>query len=117
MMDIVAARVYDQDQPAGYRVLVDRVWPRGLTKAAVAHDEWLVEVAPSAELRKWFAHDGEKWEAFVEKYRAELAAHDTELRRLRALAKGGTLVLLYSARDRDRNQAVALKEILEGTTL
>lgn len=112
-MLIEIRRVYD-DNPdtAGYRVLVDRIWPRGVSKASLELNEWCRDVAPSHELRKWFGHDPQKWNEFRRRYREELADHDDDLERLREIAKDETLILLYSARDVEQNQARALLEIL-----
>ncbi len=96
----------------GRRVLVDRVWPRGIRKEAAAVDLWLKDVAPSTELRKWFGHDPERWTEFRRRYRAELAKHPEALAELRRLAQSGTLTLVYGARDPLHNQAVVLRELL-----
>ena len=97
----------------GQRVLVDRLWPRGVKKADLAHDLWLKEIAPSNELRKWFAHDPARWAAFRQRYAAELDANPQAVARLRSLAQAGPVTLLFSAKDEARNQAVALKLYLE----
>jgi uncharacterized protein YeaO (DUF488 family) len=97
----------------GYRVLVDRLWPRGLTKAKAHVDLWLKEVAPSTELRKWFGHEPEKWAEFQKRYRAEMKNDALEnLRRLEKQHKKVTL--LYGAKSDERNQAVALLNLLRG---
>jgi uncharacterized protein YeaO (DUF488 family) len=96
----------------GQRFLVDRLWPRGLTKAAVSVDAWLKEVAPSTELRQWFAHDPVKWPAFGERYRRELAAHPEVLTLLLEAARAGPITLVYGAKDEHRNAAVVLREFL-----
>lgn len=96
----------------GTRVLVDRVWPRGLTKAKAAIDQWMKDVAPSTELRQWFGHDPERWTEFRRRYRAELARRPDLLKELRAIARDGRLTLVYSARDEQHNQAVVLRERL-----
>lgn len=109
-------RVYDT--PAaddGYRVLVDRLWPRGLAKDAAQVDLWLKEIAPSDALRKWFAHDPEKWEAFQTRYFAELDENDAALDALRAQMKRGRVTLLYAAKDDAHNNAVALRTYLTQT--
>lgn len=107
-------RVYD---PAGaddgYRVLVDRVWPRGMSKREARIDEWLREVAPSSELRRWFGHDPERWQAFVRRYHAELDQRPETVSRLRELAASAGVTLCFAARDREHNNAVALKAYLE----
>jgi len=112
-MDIRIKRVYDPADPNdGVRVLVDRVWPRGLRKEAVGADLWLKDVAPSTSLRTWFGHDPAKWEAFKARYFAELADQAGAVAQLLDAAANGTVTLLYSARDTEHNQAVALKEYL-----
>jgi uncharacterized protein YeaO (DUF488 family) len=113
MADIKTKRVYEEDDPDdGYRVLVDRVWPRGLKKERVAADLWLKEVAPSSDLRKWFGHDPAKWEEFKDRYFAELDGRQDPVTKLLEQAKQGRVTLLYSARDTEHNQAVALREYL-----
>ncbi len=97
----------------GFRVLVERLWPRGLSKAEVAVDLWLKEVAPSPELRKWFGHDPLKWEKFCQKYWAELAQNGEALEQLRQKEHQGDLTLVYGSRDEEHNAAVALKRYLE----
>jgi uncharacterized protein YeaO (DUF488 family) len=97
----------------GVRVLVDRLWPRGLAKRQVAADVWLKDAAPSDALRRWFGHDPRRWESFRAKYRAELAQRADILQRLDGLRHRGPLTLVYSARDEARNQAVVLREVLE----
>ncbi|MGL4284999.1 MAG: DUF488 domain-containing protein [Phreatobacter sp.] len=115
-MQVSVRRVYDPAEPAdGRRILVDRVWPRGLSKDKAALDAWMRDVAPSSELRRWFNHLPERWEAFKERYRAELAAQPAALEALRGLASKQHVTLLFGARDAVHNQAVALKEILEST--
>lgn len=110
-----ARRVYEPASPDdGRRVLVDRVWPRGLTKADAAIDEWLREVAPSTELRRWFGHDPARWDEFVRRYHAELDARREALAPLLDAARTQTVTLCFSARDREHNNAVALKAWLEG---
>lgn len=96
----------------GRRVLVDRLWPRGLAKARAGIDLWLKAVAPSTELRKWFAHDPAKWTEFQKRYRAELKGNPA-LAELQALARDEHVTLLYAARDEMHNEAVVLKRILE----
>lgn len=107
-------RVYEA--PAdddGYRVLIDRLWPRGLSKETARIDLWLKELAPSTELRKWFAHDPEKWDAFRERYFAELESQDEVLDALRAQMRRGRVTLLYGAKDEQHNNAVALQIYLK----
>ena len=97
----------------GYRVLVDRLWPRGVSKEKADLDLWLKEVAPSAELRKWFEHDDSKWTEFVKRYRTELDSNPawTELKEI--VAEHDMTTLLYGARDTADNEAVALAEFLD----
>ncbi|MGM0584343.1 MAG: DUF488 domain-containing protein [Pseudomonadota bacterium] len=110
---IEIARVHDDPQQTrGARLLVDRVWPRGVSKAALRHDDWIREVAPSTELRKWFGHDPARWEAFREKYRTELDARPEVVERCLGWVRRGPVTLLFAARDRERNQAVALRDYL-----
>lgn len=112
-MPLRIKRVYDP--PAtddGYRVLVDRIWPRGLSKDVAQIDEWLKDVAPSTALRKWFGHDPEKWKEFLRRYFRELDAKPVAVTRLRTLARGQRVTLLFAAQDIDHNNAVALKAYL-----
>ncbi len=112
-MLISIARVYDTtDKPKGYRVLVDRLWPRGISKEALPLDEWCKDVAPSNELRKWFGHKPERWDSFRVKYLHELKEKHECLRSLRAVAQKRPLILLYAARDPDKNNAVIIREAL-----
>jgi uncharacterized protein YeaO (DUF488 family) len=106
-------RVYDPPaEEDGTRVLVDRVWPRGITKERAAADVWLKEIAPSTALRKRFGHDPQKWATFQADYRAELDANEENVRRLAELAAEGTVTLVYGARDTTHNQAAVLKEYM-----
>jgi uncharacterized protein YeaO (DUF488 family) len=108
-------RVYEKPSPKdGLRILVDRLWPRGLTKARAAVTLWLKDVAPSTELRKWFGHDPAKWGQFQARYRKELGEKTDALDRLRQKSKEDTVTLLYGARDEQHNEALVLKSILEG---
>jgi uncharacterized protein YeaO (DUF488 family) len=91
---------------------VDRLWPRGLTKADAAIDRWLKEVAPSTELRRWFGHDPERWREFRRRYAIELKQHTAELDEIRELAHKGPVTLLYGARDEQHNDAVVLMDVL-----
>ncbi len=113
-MTISIKRVYDAPSPDdGYRVLVDRLWPRGLTKERAAADVWLRDIGPSNDLRKWYGHDVARWPEFRERYRAELASRPAPLQELRAIAsEHGTVTLLYGAKDEEHNQAVVLAEVL-----
>lgn len=97
----------------GFRVLVDRLWPRGVKKEDARIDLWMKEIAPSTELREWFGHDPERWDEFRRRYRAELADHKDDLKVLRDKAGEGSLTLIFAAKDVDRNNAVVLKEALE----
>lgn len=109
-------RVYDPPGPEdGRRVLVDRVWPRGLRKDEAALDEWLKDIAPSTSLRKWFGHDPARWDEFQTRYLAELERPEARgaLDRLAAQARSGTVTLLFGARDERRNQAVVIRQVLE----
>jgi len=107
-------RVYDAVDPVnGRRFLVDRLWPRGIKKEALALDNWLKEVAPSDELRLWFDHDPQKWSLFQQRYREELNAKPQSWQPLLMAANKGDITLVYSAYDRDHNNAVVLKAFLE----
>jgi len=108
-------RIYDEDGggKGGMRVLTDRLWPRGITKERAALDLWLKEIAPSTELRQWFHHEPEHWEEFRRRYLLELKDNPA-VAELRALVAKGPVLLLYGARDAEHNQAVVLKEYLEG---
>ena len=106
-------RIYDPSAPDdGRRVLVDRLWPRGLAKEAARIDEWLKEIAPSDALRTWFGHDPARWEEFRKRYREELKGHVEPLERLRAETEKGTVTILFAAKDTAHNNAVVLKELL-----
>src|SRR5579864_4276078 len=108
-------RAYEDPAPAdGERILVERLWPRGLTKERAAVDLWLKDVAPSPELRKWFGHDPARWEQFQERYRRELGKQEDAVRLLKQKAKQGSVTLVYAARDEEHNGAVALKRFLQG---
>ena len=96
----------------GTRVLVDRLWPRGISKKAARIDLWLREIAPSAELRKWFNHDPAKWAQFRQKYSRELDANGAVVDQLRELLRRGTVTLVYGAKDEEHNDAVALRDYL-----
>lgn len=107
-------RIYDSaNEDDGYRVLMDRLWPRGLSKGNAKIDLWMKDIAPSTELRKWFHHDPDKWEEFQELYKEELSNNKDLLDQLLKLEKDNNkLTLLYSAKDRERNQAVVLLQLL-----
>ncbi len=112
-------RIYlEADPDDGYRILTDRLWPRGISKDKAKLDEWNKEIAPSAELRIWFAHKADRFQEFALRYRSELQEKLEELERIRLIAKKGELTLLYGAKDSEHNQAVVLLEVLqEQTTL
>ena len=111
---IKVKRIYDPPvRTDGKRVLVDRLWPRGIRKDAAKIDLWLRDIAPSSGLRKWFGHDPEKWTLFRERYARELEAKADMVGQLRSAAKKGTVTLLFSAKDEERNNAVALKAYIE----
>ena len=97
----------------GLRVLVDRLWPRGVSKEESNLDRWEKDLAPSNELRKWFGHDPARWEEFLRRYRAELTGKEELLAELRQEATDGTVTLLYAAKDEEHNNAVALKRYIE----
>jgi uncharacterized protein YeaO (DUF488 family) len=114
--EIRIQRVYDADKPSiGKRILVDRVWPRGLKKEALHLDAWMRELGPSDELRKWFGHDPTRWDEFQRRYRAELAQPEQQARldEIEKLALEGPVTLLYGARDEEHNQAVVIQSVLE----
>ncbi|HWK99423.1 MAG TPA: DUF488 domain-containing protein [Parapedobacter sp.] len=114
MGEIKLKRVYETpSREDGYRVLVDRLWPRGQRKDAAQLDEWNKDIAPSSELRKWFDHQPARFDAFATKYREELAEKKADLDRLRDIAKTKLVTLLYAAKDERHNQAVVLKQVLE----
>ena len=113
-MSLQVKRVYTTPQPDdGLRILVDRLWPRGLAKEAAAVDEWVKECAPSVELRRWFAHERAKWNEFKRKYFAELKRKEDLLAPIRASSKKGRVTLLFGASDTECNNAVALMEYLK----
>jgi uncharacterized protein YeaO (DUF488 family) len=107
-------RVYDKPAKAdGRRVLVDRIWPRGLTKQEARIDEWLTEIAPSTKLRKWFRHDPARWNEFKKRYAAELDDRREQMERLARESHKRTVTLLFGAKDVEHNNAVALKKYIE----
>lgn len=106
-------RIYEESvEDDGRRVLVDRLWPRGLTKKRAKLDAWLKDIAPSTALRLWFRHDPGKWPGFVKRYKKELVGKKEDLRALKQAAERENLTLLYASRDRKRNEAAVLKDIL-----
>jgi uncharacterized protein YeaO (DUF488 family) len=107
-------RVYENPaEDDGERILVERLWPRGMTKLQALIDLWLKEIAPSTELRRWFAHDPQKWDEFRQRYRKELKDKGETIRLLKRKAKAGTITLVYAARDEAHNGALVLKEFLQ----
>lgn len=114
MKTIQIKRVYDAPSESdGYRVLVDRIWPRGISKEEANLDEWNKDLAPSTELRKWFDHDPEKFDDFSNKYKKELKDRADVLKQLFQRARDQKVTLLYGAKDTEHNQAVVLKKVLE----
>jgi uncharacterized protein YeaO (DUF488 family) len=111
-IDVHVKRIYDPPGPGdGYRVLIDHVWPRGVSRERAQLDKWARELAPSDDLRRWFAHDPERFEEFRTRYRAELADRPTVLELTRR-ASEGRVTIIYAARDRQHNNAVVLAEVL-----
>jgi uncharacterized protein YeaO (DUF488 family) len=107
-------RVYDSESPAdGKRILVDRLWPRRIRKEEIKIDEWLKDIAPSDELRRWFAHDPAKWEEFKRRYFQELNDKKKLIEELKNQAAGRTITFLFSAKDTEHNNAIALRELIE----
>jgi uncharacterized protein YeaO (DUF488 family) len=114
-MTIRVKRVYEEPaEEDGYRVLVDRLWPRGLAKDRAHLDEWRRELGPSDELRRWFGHDPARWEEFIARYHAELDGQQEAVAALAERACRGTLTLLYATKDEEHNNAVALRRYIEG---
>ena len=108
-------RAYDRPTAGdGTRVLIDRLWPRGVTKADAAIDQWIKDLAPSTALRKWFGHDPARWQEFRRRYAAEVREHPEMLNRLRTMARRGTITLVFSAHDELHNDAVVLRDLLLG---
>ena len=97
----------------GARILVDRVWPRGVSKVDLQIEEWAKDVAPSTELRKWFGHDPERWDEFQERYRAELADRHDQVAPILERTRSGRVTLVYGAHDEEHNQAVVLRTVIE----
>ncbi|KAA6447610.1 DUF488 domain-containing protein [Bacillus swezeyi] len=116
-MPIILQRIYHENpQSEGRRILIDRVWPRGISKEKAKLDDWMKEIAPSPDLRKWFDHDPKKFAAFQQAYKDEIkqdALKQAKLKELRDMAREENLTLLYGAKDEVHNHAVVLKEILE----
>ena len=113
-MKLKLKRVYEEPtQEDGTRILVDRLWPRGLTKERARVDLWFKEIAPSNELRKWFAHDPAKWPEFKARYKAELKHNGSQLTLLKQTIIRGPATLLYGAKDTEHNEAVVLQQLLD----
>jgi uncharacterized protein YeaO (DUF488 family) len=113
-LKIKIKRVYeDVANNDGYRILVDKIWPRGVKKEDAKLDEWNKDLAPSDELRKWFDHDPDKFDEFSERYKKELKDQKKEQERIKEISKDKRICLLYGAKDEKNNQAVVLKEVLE----
>ena len=110
---ITIKRVYEETPSKGTKVLVERLWPRGVKKVDLDYDEWLKDVAPSTGLRKWFSHDPAKYQEFQRRYHKELDDHPEAWQPILAAARKGTVTLLYSSHDTEHNNAVALKRYLE----
>lgn len=116
LLTITIKRIYDQSAPEdGFRVLVDRQWPRGVSQEAAQIDLWLGDIAPSPSLRKWFNHDPNRWDGFLDRYFVELDASSQVVTELFQQAAGRNITLLFAAKDIRHNHAVALKMYLEGT--
>jgi len=109
-------RIYEEPEKSdGFRILVDRLWPRGVSKERAQIDEWLKDIAPSTELRKWFNHDPKKWVAFKKKYKTELKEGREYLEKIKTLEKKHkTLTILYGAKDEEHNEAVVILDVLKG---
>ena len=111
--DVKLRRIYDPPSPQdGYRVLVDRIWPRGVSREDASINLWLKEIAPSFALRKWFAHDAAKWAEFLTRYQSELEQNQDAVAELEHTMREGQVTLLYAARDEEHNNAVALRHYL-----
>lgn len=114
MAEISIKRIYEKpDEDDGYRVLIDRIWPRGISKENAKLNEWKKDIAPSNELRKWFNHEPELYPEFNKRYREELSSQGEAISELLKIARSQKLTLLYGAKDESHNQAVVLKEVLE----
>jgi uncharacterized protein YeaO (DUF488 family) len=111
---ITIRRIYEESGPEErYKVLIDRLWPRGISKEKASWDEWMKDVAPSNELRKWYNHDAARWEDFKKSYKRELSDKQAELKKLKQLERmHGQLTLLFSSKEEEYNHAVALREFL-----
>ncbi len=112
-LDVRLKRAYERPSSRdGVRILVDRLWPRGLHREGAAIERWMKDIAPSSELRRWFGHDPARWEEFAGRYRVELAGNSSLVDELRGIASRRPLTLVYAARDEEHNQAVVLREVL-----
>ena len=112
-IDVRTKRVYDAAEPGdGYRVLIDHVWPRGVSRERAQLDEWARELAPGDELRRWFDHVPERFGEFRTRYRDELAGHAERIEQLRGRSREGPVTIVYAARDREHNNAVVLAELM-----
>ena len=108
-------RAYEPPTPDdGTRILIDRLWPRGVTKERAAIDQWMKDISPSTELRKWFGHDPARWDEFRDRYAVELNRHSDQMKELRELARKGPITLVYSAHDEVHNNAVVLRDFILG---
>ena len=116
-LDVCIKRIYEKPvRRDGYRVLVDRLWPRGIKKESAALDEWLRDIAPTTQLREWFAHEPDRWPAFRDRYLEELGTHAALLDALHERATQQRVTLLYAARDKKINHAVVLEEAIRART-
>lgn len=116
MPDIRLKRAYEDPEPTdGVRILVERLWPRGVSKDRAMLDHWMKDISPSPELRKWYGHDPEKWPEFQRRYRAELDRHTEDIATLRELCASGPVTFVYAAKDEARNSAIVLREYLSGS--
>ncbi len=116
-MSLTIKRIYEPATPKdGFRILIDRLWPRGLSKTNASVDLWLKTLAPSTELRQWFGHDPEKWKEFRQRYFAELGDHAEDINQVRNMAKRRRVTLVYGAKDTSHNNAVAIMEYLKRDT-
>ncbi|MEO6882787.1 MAG: DUF488 domain-containing protein [Bacteroidia bacterium] len=114
MSTISIKRIYEEaSADDGYRILIDRLWPRGISKEKAKLDEWNKDIAPSTELRKWFDHTEERFEEFVKRYKKELTKNKVDLERLKIITKQKNVSLLYSAKNEKCNQAVVLQQVLK----
>jgi uncharacterized protein YeaO (DUF488 family) len=112
-LNVRIKRVYDPAEPGdGYRILVDRLWPRGVSRERARLDEWARDLAPSTDLRKWFNHDPQRFAEFRERYREELRGHVDQIDELRERASHGPVTIIYGARDTEHNDAVVIAEIV-----